>query len=268
MNTKLLTIIMVATTMLISCGDGKPKSTTTSKKETSSSGKKGSSESFGKYIGGQVTNGGSITGVVKASQKADEIRAIKGDKLKAERDLCGASVPAEKFVIKNGNLKWAVAMLQGISKGKAIDKQKTITYDNVLCRFVPHVAVATKGSMLSIKNSDPVLHNSHLYLLKGGKKRTLVNLALPRKNQVISKTRFTRKTGLIEVLCDAHDFMQGYIWVLPHPYGAVTNDDGSFKLTDVPAGSYKLKVWHEALGEKVVSVDVKAGQDSKVTVNF
>ncbi len=286
--TKKLLIFSVALMMslsFLSCGKDKKTSPPASKdKSTSStpakekstpseSAKKDTPPSVsikkGKYTGGPVKNGGSITGVVKASQKKDGVKRIEGKKLKQEIDLCGSSIPEEKYVIKNGNVKWAVAMLESITKGKPLDETK-LTINNKLCRFEPHVMVVSKGGNIAIKNSDPILHNTHLYILAGGdKRRTIMNLALPRKDQVIPpKKKFTRKVGLLEVLCDAHDFMQGYIWVLPHPYGAVTNDAGQFKLTDVPPGKYKLKIWHEALGEKTIDVTVEAGKEAKVTVKL
>ncbi len=222
--------------------------------------------SYGKdkpYEGGPVTNGGSIAGVVEAGQRADETMPIKKNKA-----FCGTTIATEKYVIKGGKVKWAVAMLDGITKGKKMDKKVNLVVDNKNCRFDPHVIVAPKGGTLAVKNSDPMLHNTHFYLSARGKKKNVINLALPKQGQIIKKKKILRKAGLLSVSCDAHDFMLGYVWVLPHPYGAVTDDNGSFKLTDVPAGSYKLKVWHEALGEKVVDVEVEAGKEAKVTVKY
>jgi len=48
----------------------------------------------------------------------------------------------------------------------------------------------------------------------------------------------------------------------------VTDSDGSFELSDVPAGSYKLTVWHEALGEKTVDVTVTAGKATATDLSF
>jgi hypothetical protein len=161
-----------------------------------------------------------------------------------------------------------VAMIDGIKAGKQAGAGGDLTYDNSACKFEPHVMVAPTGSVLKVRNSDDMLHNSHFFLVEGGKKKNLINLALPKKGQVLENNKILRKEGLISVECDAHDFMQGYIWSLPHPYGEVTGADGSFKLTDVPAGKYSLKIWHEALGEKIVSVTVEAGKDAKVAVEL
>jgi len=91
---------------------------------------------------------------------------------------------------------------------------------------------------------------------------------LPKQGQEISKSKILRKPGLLSVECDAHEFMQGFVWSLPHPYGVVTNDQGQFKMSDVPAGTYNLKIWHEALGEKTISITVESGKNSKVVVEF
>jgi hypothetical protein len=77
----------------------------------------------------------------------------------------------------------------------------------------------------------------------------LFNLALPAKGQVIddpARTNVKRTPGVITLRCNAgHFWMNGAIHVAAHPYYAVTDKQGAFKLTDVPPGEYTLKVWHE-----------------------
>lgn len=223
-------------------------------------------ETPAQYAGGAVANGGSISGTVKAKGKppADEIRDVKKN-----AEQCGHKMSAQKYVVgPSGGLQYAVAMIDGIKSGKQAGASGDFFYDNLDCKFTPHVMVAPTGAVLKVRNSDDMLHNSHFYLVEGGKKKNIINLALPKKGQVLENTKVLRKEGLISVECDAHDFMQGFIWSLPHPYGEVTGADGAFRLTDVPAGKYSLKVWHEALGEKVVSVTVEAGKDAKVAVEL
>jgi hypothetical protein len=213
-----------------------------------------------------VANGGSISGIIKAKGKppADEMKIVKKN-----AEQCGAKISAEKFVVgPGGGLKWAVAMIEKIDAGKKNAPAGDLTYDNDKCRFTPHVMVAPTGAVLKVSNSDDMLHNSHFYLVEGGKKKNIINLALPKKGQILENNKVLRKEGLISVECDAHEFMQGYIWALPHPYGQVTGEDGSFRLTDVPPGAYSLKLWHEALGEKTVQVTVEAGKEAKVAVEL
>ncbi len=218
------------------------------------------------YQGGPVANGGSIKGVVKVKGEIpkDEIKTINKNKAH-----CGETMTAEKYVISAaGEVQWAVAMLDGITAGKPLDTKAELLLDNKDCRFAPHVMVAPKGGTLQVKNSDPMLHNSHFYLISGKRKRNVLNLALPLQDQIIGKKKILRKTGLLSVICDAHNFMQGYIWSLSHPYGTVTDAKGSFALSDIPAGEYTLKVWHEALGEKSVPVTVESGKEAVVTIEY
>jgi len=211
-----------------------------------------------------VSNGGSIEGVVTASSQQDETMAVTKDVA-----FCGDSLPAEKYIIgSDGALKNAVVMLEEIAEGKDFDSDVDLTITNKGCHFVPHVMVAPKGAMMKVRNDDPLLHNSHFFLVAGERKRNVINLALPREGLEISKPKILRKAGLLSLECDAHDFMQAWIWVLEHPYAVVTDSDGSFELSDVPAGSYKLTVWHEALGEKTVDVTVEADKTTATDFSF
>jgi len=211
-----------------------------------------------------VSNGGSIKGTIKAGSQQDETKAVTKDD-----EFCGESVPAEKFIIGgDGALKNAVVMLQEVAEGKDFESQGDFTVTNKGCHFVPHVMVAPKGAMMKVRNDDPLLHNSHFFLVAGDKKRNVINLALPKEGLEISKSKILRKPGLLSLECDAHDFMQAWIWVLEHPYAVVTDSEGSFELSDVPAGSYTLTVWHEALGETTVDVTVEAGKATATDLSF
>ena len=211
-----------------------------------------------------VSNGGSITGTITASSQQDETKAVSKDNA-----YCGDSLAAEKFIIgADGALKNAVVMLEEIAEGKDFESKDELTVTNKGCHFVPHVMVAPMGGMMKVRNDDPLLHNSHFFLVAGERKRNVINLALPKEGLEISKAKILRKAGLLSLECDAHDFMQAWVWVMEHPYAVVTAADGSFELTDVPAGSYKLTVWHEGLGEQTVDVTVEAGKATATDLSF
>ncbi len=217
------------------------------------------------YTGGAVANGGGIKGTIKVSGKQDETKEVSKDK-----SFCGDTLPAEKFLVSaNGGLKNAIVRVDAIESGKAFDSVGDFSITNEKCMFVPHVMVAPKGAMMKVRNDDPVLHNSHFYLMQAdSSKKNVINLALPKQGVEIGKKKILRKPGLLSVQCDAHDFMQAWIWVAENPYAVVTGDDGSFGLGDVPAGSYKLTIWHEELGEKTVDVTVEAGKAASVDFSY
>jgi uncharacterized protein (DUF2141 family) len=90
----------------------------------------------------------------------------------------------------------------------------------------------------------------------------LFNEAQPKFKKVITKKIDT--AGPMNVKCDVHGWMDGWLVGADNPYFAVTEKDGSFKLTDVPAGSYTVQVWHEKLGTSTQKVTVKGKEEAKV----
>jgi uncharacterized protein (DUF2141 family) len=99
------------------------------------------------------------------------------------------------------------------------------------------------GSTVELANGDPTLHNVHGYLGQA----TAFNLAMPSKDQRIA--RQMKKPGLIVVRCDVHAWMSAYVWVVDGP-SAVTGEDGSFTIANLPPGTYEVTAWHEKLGER------------------
>ncbi len=118
-----------------------------------------------------------------------------------------------------------------------------------------------------IKNSDPILHNTNLgKVLGGGKRRTVYNLALPYKDQVIKKSN--RVAGLIQIKCDAHPWMRAYVYSSRHPYVAITDENGNFEIKDLLPGKYTIKFWHEGFEEVEQEIEVTPGQASELNATF
>jgi plastocyanin len=207
----------------------------------------------------EVKEGGSIKGTVKIAGPVpkDEMILVTKDK-----EHCGEKLPREKYVIgAEGGVKNAVVIIEYISKGKAIPKESAII-DNKHCAFRPHVQTAVQGQTLVVKNDDPMLHNTHLYL----NKKTVYNFALPRTGMEIKKS--INKAGLIEIECDAHDWMKGYLFVTDHPYSTVTDENGKFSIGDIPPGAYEVEIWHEALGTQEHKVTIAPNEVLELNIEF
>lgn len=214
------------------------------------------------YKAVEVSNGGTITGTIKFSGTPPTNPKLEITK---DKDVCGKSLTADYYIVgADGGLKNAVVTIENIDSGKAYDKKEVVALDNNKCMFSPHVTTAVQGQKVGINNLDPVLHNTHLY--HGEKLKTMYNLALPLQNKVIKKKM--KRAGVVTVKCDAHEWMLGFVYVTPNPYSIVTGADGSFTLKDVPPGSYKIKVWHEKLGEVTQDVTVAAGGSATLNYSF
>ena len=70
----------------------------------------------------------------------------------------------------------------------------------------------------------------------------------------------------VRVVCDVHSWMKAWIIVTEHPYYAITDQEGQFRLENVPEGNYRIKAWHEELGEQIREATVTTDQDA--TINF
>ena len=136
----------------------------------------------------------------------------------------------------------------------------TLVLDNRECQFEPHVAVLTTGSSLETTNSDAITHTVHLYGLFN------LNVALGP-----GQSRFVRRLdhpGWYIVKCDLHGWMQAYLRVDEHPFHAVSSSDGSFRILNLPAGSYRLEAWHEYFGREEREIVVQAGETSTLTIVY
>jgi hypothetical protein len=208
----------------------------------------------------EVKNGGSIEGVVEFA--GGSVPQDKIQKLSSEQKYCGNQLPEEKYLIKDKKIQNVVVYIEDIKSGKAVPAEP-VTLTNLKCAFVPHVAVGFKGNKFIEKNDDPIFHNIHTYL----NAKTMYNIGLPEKGSSVTKP--LTKTGIIEVTCDSHPWMHGYLYVSDNPYAVVTNAKGEFSIKDIPPGTYTIEIWHEALGKvKMANVKVESGKASKIKLEY
>ncbi len=143
-----------------------------------------------------------------------------------------------------GGVANTVVFLKGITEGKpmVVPDMKPVL-DQVRCRYEPHILLVPQNTDLAMKSSDATLHTLHM---DGA---ATYNLPFPFPDQVVSRN--LPNAGLITVRCNGgHVWMNAEIFVIDHPYYAVTDENGRFQLSDVPPGEYEIVAWHE--GWKVV----------------
>ena len=209
-----------------------------------------------------VTNGGTITGIVKLSAPAPPVAPIKTTK---NQDYCGKSIENPLYVVgKDGGVENVEVFIKKIDRGKA-NSTGTITLTNEHCMFHPRTQGANVGEQVKIATEDPILHNTHPQI--AATNATLYNIALPYKGFSVTKP-LPNTPELIRVKCDVHEWMRAWIWVFDHPYYATTDAEGHFKITDVPAGTYTLVAWHEVMGQKEIPVTVASGKAATADFTF
>ncbi len=217
------------------------------------------------YVEEEVKDGGVIVGQVKLDgpAPAPEKKAIPD----AQHKDCAAKEAALEDLIvgKDGGVQNAVVALEAVTKGK----KKTagpVVIDQKGCIFIPHVTAVVAGTSIQFKNSDDAMHNVHIEAFKNPSiNQSVLGGGAPLDWKPASAEK-------VRVACDVHPWMACYVAVFDHPYFAVTDAEGKFKIDGVPPGTYKVKVWHEKLGllkvekdgVKTTSFEVKveAGKDA------
>lgn len=130
--------------------------------------------------------------------------------------------------------------------------------------FVPHIMVVQLGTTVEFLNSDNVQHNVFWTAVAGDKKAGK-NLGTWPKGD---KRPFTfDKVGAVQLLCNVHPEMEGYIVVSPTPYFAQTDDSGNYKIKDVPDGNYTVIAWHEGAKNQSKPVTVAGGGKADFTLS-
>ena len=206
-----------------------------------------------KYKVVNVSKGGSISGFV----------ILKGVLPKPERfaiaknpEVCGTKDRMIEWVEvgSKGGLQNMFVYLHKAKTGKDWsneEKKRSSLIDQKDCKFDPWLKALPKGSKLTWRNSDPVLHNIHLRELAGVKpdgnyrpfKKTLHNEGQPPGQGYISTEIKTRIKGdFLQINCEAHNFMFTWIFAADNPYYAQTYMDGSYSIENIPPGKYQLRV--------------------------
>ena len=229
----------------------------------------------------------------KPNQKAD-LNMHKDERacLKAAK---GAIIKDDLVVNpKNKGLRWVVVWLTVDKDGKADHeaplpihpslkdvKEKSVVMDQPCCKFEPHIAILREGQVFIGKNSSELTHNMRVIGIGPNSKNTK-NLTLTAKSEQqigtepwkVTVTRQGRPNLPNPVNCDIHRWMSGWLFVFAHPYIAVTDEDGKFTIDKVPAGKFRVVMWHErdifVLGEegkvgdfngRLVTIDPKQPTD-------
>jgi plastocyanin len=124
--------------------------------------------------------------------------------------------------------------------------------------FQPHITVVQVGTTVDFLNSDSVAHNV-FWTSIGGNKKLSHNLGTWPKGE---RKSFKFDTpGAAPILCNVHPEMSAYIVVVPTPYFATSDAAGSYKIENVPDGSYTVTAWNE--GAKNQSKPVSVSGDAK-----
>jgi plastocyanin len=209
----------------------------------------------------------SITGTVRFDGDAPEPQQIDMSPVRE----CAAQHPDgvfdEGLVVHNGRLANVVVYVKPAA-GQALPQARPTrpaVLDQRGCQYHPHVLAVQVGQQIAVTNNDNFLHNVHALSLDN----PAFNFGQPTKDPQGRKVEPMRAPEVFKVKCDLHPWMGAVVYVVEHPFFAVTKEDGTYTIpVGLPDGQYTLVAWQEKLGERQAVVDVKDGKAEGADIVF
>ncbi|MGH7565501.1 MAG: carboxypeptidase regulatory-like domain-containing protein [Gemmatimonadota bacterium] len=204
-----------------------------------------------------------ITGVVNFTGTAPAGEPIDMSEEPACADQHAEAPMKQSAVVTDGKLgNVFVYVKDGLGDRTFPTSQEGVTIDQQGCEYHPHVLGIQAGQSLIIKNSDGILHNINT--------QPTVNQGFNVSQPVAMETTktFSSAEVMIPVKCDVHGWMEAFIGVQQHPYMAVSAEDGTFTLENLPPGTYTVEAWHELYGTQTQTVTIGAQETGEVTFDY
>jgi plastocyanin len=197
-----------------------------------------------------------ISGRIRFDGTAPARKSIMSSITK-DREVCapgGSDVLSNTLIVngQNNGIKNVIVFLK-TEKGREVPVHESAqkpagdvpSMDNKACLFAPHITVVHAGiGSLPLKNLDPVAHNMNIQ----SRANRAMNSTIPANSS--STYEVTAEEPLpIAVSCTIHPWMKGFLHIRGNGYFAVTDENGNFKIENLPTGDkLTIQVWHEAAG--------------------
>ncbi len=219
-------------------------------------------------LAGCLATAGDITGTITLKgtpPKEKDITPLKDD------PTCGklhTEMPTTHFYVvgSKGELADVVVSVQGISGKSTGASAAPAVLDQKGCEYTPQILAVQTGQKIVVKNSDPVLHNIH-DLPNPDSGNPEKNMAQMPNGPDLTFT-FDKPEDFLKFKCDVHPWMFAWVSIFDHPYFAVSDKEGNFKISNVPAGKYTIKAAHRKAGVVTQEVEVKEGAPAKVDLTL
>jgi plastocyanin len=163
-------------------------------------------------------------------------------------------VTTQEVVVRDGRLANVFVYIRDGISGTYPAPATAVVIDQVGCVYTPHVSGVQVGQTVTFRNSDGLLHNIRA--------QPTVNrpFNISQPTNMDTPRTFQAREVMIPLECNVHNWMRAYIGVMDHPYFAVSSADGTFRIPNLPAGTYTVEVWHERYGTQTQQVSLAANE--------
>lgn len=180
-------------------------------------------------------------------------------------DPCATAASAQGPLVSSGGLADVVVWVEGVPASDSAPQ--SVALSALECSFQPRVSSAQRGAVLIADNKDVRLHSFHLRRddRRGGRSN-LQNLVVPSGEPPASWP--LSEAGLIHISSDATESMQAWVFVHERGVSTVTDSDGAFEVSGIPAGNWTVRFWHPDYGEVVRPVLIPADGPASLYVSL
>jgi len=237
----------------------------------------------------ETHNGGTLQGQSSFSGSPPDPLRFTVEK---NPEVCGSERSLLKVETHGGHLTGAVAVLEGVQTGKPFpkqvfpgrtpgegefryqgDKSLGLQVKTKGCNFGPFTGVIAADEPVQFENQDSIKHVLHTFVSKDSKGRILRTVhnedlqAGEKINREFSSEKM-KEGVVVRIVCNKHDFMQNWLYVVDNPYFAISDQEGRFRIDGIPPGTYALLIRHPVLGEQRQEVKIEAEKDLQVGFQF
>jgi hypothetical protein len=168
-------------------------------------------------------------------------------------------------------LKDAIVLLEGVEAGKPFELSVPLIEARD-CQLAPFMTIVRNGLAVEVINMDPVMHDIQGYetSIEAGA-RVLFNTPLVMNHQhhrgdihamhnhapgksLVGPLYLNRGRRTFYMQCGFHAYMESWAMAVNNPYYALTDANGSYKIDNIPPGTYQLVVWHPQTGPGVTKM--------------
>lgn len=137
---------------------------------------------------------------------------------------------------------------------------QAVTIEQKGCQYLPHIVPMQVNQELQVVNDDPTSHNIHPLAKINHEWNKAQPPGMPPFSEKFDKPEF------IPVKCNVHPWMHTTFAVMKNLHYAITGENGTFTLPNLPPGRYTVTAWHESYGEETEEVTIAASETE--TANF
>lgn len=210
---------------------------------------------------------GTFSGQVKLVGTAPTLGLLvaKGANVK-DAEVCAAvDVADERLVVSpNGGVANVFIWMKSAPKGGTplAASEEAVIFDQKNCQFLPHAMIIPVKRTVKVLSDDAVAHNTHTYPAKND---ALNQGVQPNDREGKLSFQYKKAESVpVSVTCDFHAWMKAWHLPVDHPYAAVSDAEGNFSISDLPAGKHTFLVWHESVNgnfiERKLEVTIKPGE--------